>query len=111
MEVVYEDGEWGREEESQVAFTRLRALEPFEMENEGEDEGEGGDHAAAALAAAARRREEANALFRLGDYGAALARYRKALRRLLVVCPAAAAGANEEAAGEGGCCGGLRVGR
>ena len=114
VDVVYEDAEWGREEESQVAFTRLRALEPFEMENEGE--GEGADPAAAALAAAARRREEANALFRLGDYGAALARYREALRRLMMeVCPssaaAAAAGANQEAAGEGGCCAGLRVGR
>lgn len=121
VDVVYEDGgEWagGQEEEGGVALGRIRALEPFE-EAEAEEAtaaeavagGDGGDGGAAALALAAaqRQREEANALFRLGDYGAALAGYRAALRRLLLAYPAAGAGAGV-AAGEGGCCAGLRVG-
>lgn len=107
VDVVYEDREWGREEESQVAFTRLRALEPFEAAEEEDGEEKGADAAALALAVARRWREDANVLFRLGDYGAAMGRYRGALRRLLVCSSAAGA----DTAGEGGCCAGLRVGR
>ncbi len=103
IDVVYEDGaEWagGLEEESCVPPSRLLGLEAFEetAQQAGNDRDPG---------AAARLREEANALFRLGDYGAALGRYRLALRVLLLVGERQR---GDSGGGEGSCCGGLRVG-
>lgn len=96
--MVYEDGvEWagGLEEEGGVGLGRLLPLQPFE-----EAEAEADEAGSGTL--------QGNLLFRQGDYGAALARYRLALRRLLLLPEEE--GVDEDRAGEGGCCAGLRVG-
>lgn len=105
VDVVFEDGvEWagGLEEESHVPLERVLPLQAFEQQQYQSEQQQLEDDDRQGVAAAARAREEANVLFRLGDYGAALGRYRLALCRLLL--------SGKEEKEEGGCGLSLRVG-
>jgi hypothetical protein len=71
VDVVYDDPEWtcGKEEESEVMIDRVRSLYSFERMD---DQHVGSSSTASSI------REEGNQLFRIGDYGCAIATYRQA---------------------------------